>query len=138
MSLTNFGEAQVLDAAFPVAAPTNKYVALFTAAPGEAGGGTEVAGGSYARAVAAWSAAVQGAPSTKANTGAVTFPTATADWAAGATQVTHWAIFDAAAAGNMVWYGTIKDVLGITDTPRNILNGDTFSFANGALVLKMD
>jgi hypothetical protein len=135
MSLTNFGEAQALDAILTV---TNKWVALFTAAPGEAGGGTEVTGGSYARTAATWAAAAQGAPSTKANNGAITFPVATADWAAGATQITHWAIFDAASAGNMIWYGTIKDATGTTDTPRNVLNGDTFSFASGALVCKMD
>lgn len=128
MSLTNFGEAAALDA---ILTTTNKWIGLFTAAPGEAGGGTEVTGGSYARTAATWAAAVQGAPSTKNPSGAVTFPAATADWAAGATQVTHFAVFDAATVGNMIWYGTLT-------VARNILNGDTPSFAASALTFQMD
>lgn len=137
MSLSNFGEAQALDALFPTSAPVNKYLALFTVMPGEAGGGTEVTGSGYARQVIAWSAAVQGAPSTKTHTADLVF-TATGDWAAGATQIVGWAICDALAAGNEVWYGTLKDATGVTDTPRNMLNGDVLKFLAGQLILKMD
>ena len=50
------------------------YVALYTTAPTDAGGGTEVSGGSYARvAVSAWDAASSGASE---NTNDVTFATA--------------------------------------------------------------
>lgn len=128
VSLSNFGEAQALDA---ILTTTNKWIALFTVAPGEAGGGTEVSGGSYARVAATWAAAVQGAPSTKNPSGAVTFAAATADWAAGATQVVAVGVFDASSAGNLVWYGTLT-------TARNILNGDTPSFAAAALTFQLD
>lgn len=128
MSLTNFGETLALDA---ILTTTNKWIGLFTAAPGEAGGGTEVTGGSYVRKDATWAAAVSGAPSTKNPSSAVTFATATADWAAGATTVTHFAVFDASTAGNMIWYGALT-------VARNILNGDTPSFAAAQLTFQVD
>lgn len=129
MSLTNYGETLALDA---ILTNGNRWIGLFTTTAGEAGGGTEIVGGSYARAnVAAWAAAVAGAPSTKQPSAAVNFPAATADWAAGVTQVVAFGIFDAVSGGNMIWYGPLT-------TPRNILNGDTPSFAASAFVMTMD
>lgn len=125
MSLTNFGEAAALDAAGVLGG--TKYMALFTAAPGETGGGTEVTGGAYARVAITFGAASQGAPSTKSNSAAINFAAASADWG----NVTHWAVMDAASAGNMIWYGTLT-------VARNILNGDTASWAIGALICQMD
>jgi hypothetical protein len=52
MSFSNTFETRVLEFVFTgsaVTRPTNWYIGLFTAAPGEAGGGTEVAGNGYAR-----------------------------------------------------------------------------------------
>ena len=80
MSKTDYSENKVLDhlngkASF--AMPT-AYVALFTAAPSDADGGTEVTGGSYARVAtsgATWTAASGGSTS---NAAAATFPTASA------------------------------------------------------------
>ena len=46
MSLTNYGEDKLLTL-FKDAGPY--YLALFTVAPGEEGGGAEVSGASYAR-----------------------------------------------------------------------------------------
>jgi hypothetical protein len=128
MSLTNTGETLALDA---ILTTTNKWLALFTVAPGETGGGTEVSGGSYARTAVTWASAVAGAPSTKNPSATVIFPTATADWAAGATLVVAFGIFDASTAGNLIWYGTLT-------VSRNILNGDTASFAASALTFTMD
>jgi hypothetical protein len=124
MSLTNYGEAYALDATLNT---TNKWLALFTAAPGETGGGTEVSGGGYTRVAVTWAAAVQGAPSTKNPSGAVTFPQASADWGI----VTDFAIFDSASAGNMVWDGALT-------VTRDIKNGDTPSFAAAQLTFRMD
>lgn len=45
MSLTNYGENWMLNA---FKAGGTYYLGLFTSAPGEAGGGTEVSGGAYA------------------------------------------------------------------------------------------
>ena len=52
MSFTNDLETRVLEWALTNGTPTRPtawYVGLFTAAPGEAGGGTEVAGNAYVR-----------------------------------------------------------------------------------------
>ena len=52
MSFSNTYETNVLTWTFTndaVTRPTAWYLGLFTAAPGEAGGGTEVSGGAYVR-----------------------------------------------------------------------------------------
>ena len=52
MSFTNFLETEILDHVFAGAAysaPSQHYLGLFTAAPGEAGGGTELSGSAYVR-----------------------------------------------------------------------------------------
>jgi len=116
----------------PYTAPTTLYIGLFTAAPGEAGGGTEVSGGGYARVGVAnsaleWDATVGGNGTTK-NTNAITFPAPTANWG----SVTHWGIFDAASAGNLLVYAALT-------TPKTINNGDAApSFAAGALSYQED
>lgn len=143
-ALTNFAENKVIDAllrAQAIGTPATWYVALFTAAPSDTGGGTEVTGGSYARvAVTAgltqW-AGTQSAGSTTASSGtggtssnnaAVTFPAPTASWG----TVTHFGIFDASTAGNLwVW--------GALNTSKTINNGDAApSFAAGALTFQID
>lgn len=103
------------------------YVGLYTAAPGEAGGGTECAGGSYARAQldpadANWNAPSGGNGLTD-NAAAINFPTPTASWG----QATHCALHDQASGGNMSFYGALAN-------PKNINNGDPApSFPIGAL-----
>lgn len=102
------------------AAPSSVYVALFTGAVNESGGGIEVTGGSYARVVRPFTVTNGSA----ANTSLVTFPTASADWGA----VVDFAIFNALTGGNMLYYGTLG-------TPRSILNGDAPKFNAGQLVI---
>jgi hypothetical protein len=105
--------------------PANIYAALFTAAPSDSGGGTEVSGGSYARvaiatgASSAWDAASGGAT---ANTSVVTFPTATADWG----TVTHVGFFDASTAGNLLFHGALASSKVVND-------GDIFRFNAGEI-----
>lgn len=99
------------------------YVALFTAAPSDAGGGTEVTGGSYARkstAGADWAASSGGSIQ---NANAITFPAATAPWG----TVTHFGVFDAASAGNLLFWAALT-------ASKAVGSGDTASFAAGALV----
>ena len=139
---SNFLENQLVDhilrgQTFSSTAPASLFVALFTAAPNDAGGGTEVTGGSYARvgvtrALTSW-AGTQGAGTTVASSGTggvtsnnatITFPTPTASWG----QVTHFGIFDAVTAGNLFFHGTIT-------TPQTINAGNTVSFAAGQLVI---
>jgi hypothetical protein len=113
---------------FPVV-PANVYVALYTTATDDAGGGTEVSTGGgtlYARvavptAAGSWDATVGGDGHTQ-NTGAITFPTAGASWG----TISHVGIRDLSAGGNLLYHGALT-------TPKAVGAGDTFSFAAGAL-----
>lgn len=109
--------------------PANVYVALFTTAPTDAGGGTEVSGGSYARVQVAnnltnWPAAAGGA---KSNGTAIEFPTATADWG----TIAATGIFDAASGGNLLYWAALA-------APVAVNNGDTAKFAVGAIDVTED
>jgi hypothetical protein len=104
--------------------PSTLYLALFTSAPSDAGGGTEVSGGAYARQTVALDAAAGGA---SANTSDVTFPQATADWG----TVTHCALMDAVSGGNMLMWTPL-------DAPKTVNNGDTFKVNSGDLDLTVD
>jgi len=105
--------------------PANIYVALFTAAPNDAGGGTEVSGGSYARqaivtgASSGWDAASGGAT---ANTAVLNFPTATANWG----TVTHIGLFDASTSGNLLFHGALS-------ASQTINSGNFFRFNAGEI-----
>jgi hypothetical protein len=104
------------------ATPT-AYVALFTAAPSDSGGGTEVTGGSYARkstAGADWAASSGGSIQ---NANAITFVTATGSWG----TVTHFGVFDALTTGNLLFWAVLT-------ASKTVGSGDTASFAAGALV----
>lgn len=119
---SNYLENTILDYVFSnaVYTPTdNVYVGLFTNTSGNAAAnleaGTltdEVSGGSYARKVATFGAAVNG---TAAIDTTVTFDPATADWG----TITHVAILDASTAGNVLFWGAVT-------TAKEILSGDTF------------
>ena len=101
------------------------YLALFTAAPGEAGGGTEVSGGSYARQAVTLTAA-SGAGASE-NSADITFPTATADWG----TITYCALMDASTSGNMLMYTAL-------DASKTVNNGDTLKFSAGDLDIVID
>lgn len=119
--------------------PAGLYFALFTAAPTDAGGGTEVAGGGYARASLAPSASnwqdtsggtaatSTGTSGTTKNAVQVNFPTATANWG----TVTHVALFDAATGGNMLDWGALT-------TPQAINSGGTYDFPAGQFSYQID
>lgn len=103
------------------------YVALFTAAPSDAGGGTECTGGSYARKVTAgsdWAAASGGATS---NAAVITFVTPTGSWG----TATHFALMDASTSGNQLGWAALT-------TPQAIGTGNTVSFAIGDLDITLD
>lgn len=117
--------------AFP-AVTGSVWVALYTAAPSDTGGGTEVTGGAYARvavsrATGSW-AAPTGSPSATSNSAVVTFPSPTANWG----TVTHFGVLDAATGGNLLYWGVLS-------VSRNILSGDSApSFAIGAMAISED
>ena len=109
--------------------PITVYVALYTVAPTDAGGGTEVTGGSYARVavtnnVTNWPAASAGA---KSNGTEITFAEATASWG----TVVAFAILDAATLGNFLYWATLT-------TSKAIGIGDTAKFAVGDLDVTED
>jgi len=109
--------------------PATVYIALFTAAPTDAGGGTEVSGGGYARVAVTnnttnFPAASNGS---KSNGTTITFPTATADWG----TVVAVGIFDAATNGNLLFWANLT-------TSKTIQNGDTAQFAAGSLTFTED
>lgn len=104
--------------------PASLDVALYTATPGETGGGTEVTGGSYARVArnpldANWTAA-SGTNGLTDNAAAITFPAPTANWGV----VTSYGIF---ASTNLLVYGSLG-------SSKTVNNGDAApSFPIGAL-----
>ena len=103
--------------------PATVYVGLFTTDPTDAGSGTEVSGGSYARQSAAFAAPSDGASATSAD---VTFPQATANWG----TVTHFGVFDASSSGNLLYHGAL-------DTSKAIETGDVFKIASGNLTITL-
>lgn len=97
-------------------------IGLFTSPPTDAGGGTEVSGGSYARKTTAatdWNAASGSGPASTSNAQDLAFPTPTADWAPISTPVVAFGAFDAASGGNLLWW----DWLG--NYPRKPFTADT-------------
>lgn len=121
------------------AKPAALWVALFTGAPSDAAGGTEVTGGSYARAQlnpadANWTATQggnvgnsTGTTGLTTNSAALIYAAPTANWG----TITHYAIFDAATGGNMLIWDAVVN-------PRTIISGDPApSFPIGALQLSV-
>jgi hypothetical protein len=107
--------------------PATIYVGLFTAAPTDAGGGTEVSGGAYARQAVTFGAVSGGSPSQISNSSAVTFPVATASWG----TVVAFGLFDAATAGNLLAWANLS-------TSKAIDTNDQAQFAAGALTVSID
>ena len=126
MSFTNFLETEILDHVFAGAAytaPSQHYLGLFTAAPGEAGGGTELSGSAYVRKAVNF--ATSGA--TTSNNAAIEFPTATGSWG----TVTHVGVFDAATSGNLMAYATLS-------SSKAIATGDVFRVPSGDLDITLN
>jgi len=126
---TNYSEDLVLDWLLTNAAatrPTAWYVALYTVAPGEAGGGTEVSGGSYARTAVTFT--VSGtAPTTASNSAAVEFPAATGSWG----TIVAAGIFDASTSGNLLAFADLT-------TSKTVDSGDVLRFNTGEIDVTLD
>ena len=99
-------------------ATTATYMALCLADPTDANvSTTEISGPWYARQrVSSWTAPVEDSDSTyTANTNDIAFPAVTG----GAVTATHYAIYDAATAGNLISSGPLPSskVLNVDDVP---------------------
>jgi hypothetical protein len=106
--------------------PTAWYVGLFTSAPSDSGGGTEVTGNGYAR-VATGTISVSGTDTTATNSAAIEFAAASGgNWG----TVTHAAIFDASTSGNMLAWAALT-------TSRTINDGDVFRIPAGSLTVTL-
>jgi len=126
MSFSNTFETRVLTWVFTNSSatrPTAWFVALYTSAPNDAGGGTEVSGGAYARQAVTFS--VSG--DTATNTGAIEYPTATAGYG----TVTHVGIFDASTGGNLIAYAALT-------ASKTIDTGDVLRLPAGDLDVTLD
>lgn len=130
--MSDYLENKVLDHILGATAytpPSKVYLALYTATPSDAGGGTEVTGGDYARCeitnnTSNWPNAASGSKSSGA---AFTFATATASWG----TITHWALFDALNDGNMLYWNQLT-------ASKPIDTGDTAQFAAGKITVTQD
>jgi len=106
--------------------PTAWYVGLFTAAPSDTGGGTEVSGNGYAR-VATGTITVSGTATTATNDAAIEFAAASGgNWG----TITHAAVFDASSAGNMLAWAPLT-------TSRTINDGDVFRIPASSLTITL-
>lgn len=142
-ALSDYLENKLIDHVFrgqAYSAPITVYVELYTSACSDAARGTEVAGGSYARASLAASlvnwAGTQAAGSTTASSGtggttsnnaAISFATPSAGWG----LVTHVGLSDASTAGNML-------ICIALTTAKTINSGDTVSFPIASLTNQID
>jgi len=106
--------------------PSAIYVGLFTVAPGEAGGGTEISTTStgYGRQSATFGAAADGSTS---NTNVMTFGPALQSWG----SVAAFALFDAVTNGNMLYYGTVS-------SPKTIDTDDKLEIPIGGITVSED
>jgi|TARA_R110002126_G_scaffold150119_2_gene296168 hypothetical protein len=106
-------------------AVNNPYVSLHTADPTDAGTGTEVSGGSYARTAASFATA-SGTSGLVATDADVTFPTATGTWG-----VVGWiGLWDASTGGNMLYHTAL-------DATKTIDSGDIFKITTGNLTVEL-
>lgn len=133
-SFSDYLEDKLLNHVFGATAyssPGTLYIALFTAAPSDSGGGTEVTGGSYARVAVTnnttnFPNASGTNPTSKANGTTITFPTASASWG----TVVAFGIFDASSGGNLIAWADLT-------ANKTIGSGDTASFAASSLTITL-
>ena len=100
--------------------PTGWQIGLYTSDPTDAGTGTEVAGGSYARTSVAFT--VTG--DTASNSATVTFPAATANWG-----IIGW-IGVHSGTGELIFHGPVT-------TSKQIDSGDQFQISAGNLSITL-
>ena len=135
-AMSDYLENKLIDHIFrgtSFTAPTTLYVALFTAAPSDSGGGTEVSGGSYARVSvtcngtnwantqASGTGVSSGTGGQTSNSSAIAFPAPTASWG----TVTHFGIFDASTGGNLLFQAALT-------ASKTVNNGDPAPQFNAA------
>jgi hypothetical protein len=127
-ALSNYAEKLLLDWAMTTGSatrPTAWYVALYTAAPDDTGGGTEVSTGGYARQSVTFDAA-SSPGGTTSNNNVVSFTAS----GAGYGTVSHIGIFDNVSGGNLLWHGSMT-------ASKTVADGDTLEFSVGNIDLTL-
>lgn len=120
-SFSDYLENKVLGHVFggsAYSAPATLYLALYTVAPTDAGGGTEVSGSGYARLSCAFT--VTGNLAT--NTAAEEWSVALSSWG----TIVAVGVFDASTGGNLLAWGTLT-------ISKTIASGDVFRIPAGDL-----
>lgn|SRR5262245_4818123 len=117
--------------------PAALWLALFTGAPTDAGGGTEVVGGGYLRinvspSDTVWTATQGGTSGNSTgttgrttNASLIAFATPSANWG----TVTHFGLFDAPSGGNLLVWDALASSVTI------IVGGPAASFPAGTLAI---
>jgi len=126
MSLSNTFETttrQWLFTTTSVTRPTAWYLALYTVAPSDTGGGTECSGTSYARQ--SFTMTVSG--NTATNGANIEFPVAGSSWG----TLVAVGVFDSLSGGNLIAYGNLT-------TSKAIDTGDVFRIPAGDLDITLD
>jgi hypothetical protein len=98
------------------------YLALYTAEPSDAGGGTELTGDSYSRQAVTF----ERTDAVAVNDAEVNFDCEGEDWG----EIGWAALFDAPTDGNFLMW----EPLG---TPRTVEDGDSIQLAAGAIVVEL-
>jgi hypothetical protein len=120
--MSNFLENALINAtlrATTYTSPATVYVSLWTSDPTDAGSGTEVSGGSYARTAVTFGSPSNGVTTNSAD---VTFPTATGSWG----TVGWIGINDSLTTGNLLYHSPL-------DSAKTIDSGDIFKISTGNL-----
>ena len=126
---SDYWENKILDHIFGKGSytPPTIYVGLSTADPTDDGSGlAEPSGNGYARTQTSacdWNTASNGSLD---NAGDITFAQATGSWG----TITHFALFDAATAGNLLAHGVLSQ-------SKTIGNSDTAIFEAGDLEISL-
>lgn len=143
-AMSNYLENKLIDHIFRGVAysvPTALHIALYTAAPSDAGGGTEVAGNNYARGALVpnttnWAATngattttnpSSGTSGTTSNNVVITFNVPSGTWG----TVTHFGIFDAPTGGNLLFWGALS-------ASKLVQSGDSITIQISQLQVQID
>ncbi len=114
--------------------PVTVYLALFTVAPTDAGGGTECTGGGYARLAITNNATNFPAASagSKASGAVFAFTTFSGSVSSGSVFVA-WGIYDASSAGNLLYWGTLA-----AGDQKAYTTNDQFTIPSGSMTITED
>ena len=126
-AMSNYLENEILDHILGTGAytmPSAVYIGLSTGSFGDDNSGTELSGSGYARVAATFNAAASG---TADNASAIQFAAATGSWG----SVSHFGIFDASTAGNLLIHGAFEQA-------KTIASGDILKIDAGDLDISAD